>query len=99
MLWVGFEPTKPVFERAKTFDALDRVATVIGPLLAGNDYTHKSVLYVIPKTKLHGLSPQANYTDRLSDRRLSAKLVPTLAARGCHVVSATVPPQSLISVF
>jgi hypothetical protein len=24
------------------------------------------------KTKLHGLSPQANYTDRLSDRRLSA---------------------------
>jgi hypothetical protein len=28
------------------------------------------------------LSPQANYTDRLSDRRLSAKLVPTLADRG-----------------
>jgi hypothetical protein len=26
--------------------------------------------------KLHGLSPQANYTDRLSDRRLSAKFVP-----------------------
>jgi hypothetical protein len=51
------------------------------------------------KTKLHGLSPQAKYTDRLSDRRLSAKLVPTLADRGCHVVSATIPPQSLISVF
>jgi hypothetical protein len=34
------------------------------------------------KTKLHGLSPQANYTDRLSGRRLSAKLVPTLADRG-----------------
>jgi hypothetical protein len=50
------------------------------------------------KTKLHGLSPQANYTDRLSDRRLSAKLVPTLADRGCRVVS-TIPPQSLISVF
>jgi hypothetical protein len=30
-----------------------------------------------------GLSPQANY----SDRRLSAKLVPTSADRGCHVVS------------
>jgi hypothetical protein len=43
------------------------------------------------KTKLHGLSPQANYTDRLSDRRLPAKLVPTLADRGCHVVSATIP--------
>jgi hypothetical protein len=25
------------------------------------------------KTKLHGLSPRANYTDRPSDRRLSAK--------------------------
>jgi hypothetical protein len=47
--------------------------------------------------KLHGLSPQANYTDRLSDRRLSTKLVPTLADRGCRVVSATIPPpQSLI---
>jgi hypothetical protein len=45
------------------------------------------------KTKLHGLSPQANYTDRLSDCRLSAKLVPTLADRGCRVVSATIPPQ------
>jgi hypothetical protein len=27
---VGFEPTIPVFERAKTVHALDRVATVIG---------------------------------------------------------------------
>jgi hypothetical protein len=54
---------------------------------------------VYKKTKLHGLSPQANYTDRLSDRRLSAKLVPTLADWGCRVVSATIPPQSLISVF
>jgi hypothetical protein len=36
---------------------------------------------------------------RSSDRRLSAKLVPTLADRGCRVVSATNPRQSLISVF
>jgi hypothetical protein len=36
----------------------------------------------LKKTKLHGLSPHAIYTDRLSDRRLSAKLVPTLADRG-----------------
>jgi hypothetical protein len=36
---------------------------------------------------------------RLSDRRLSAKLVPTLTDRGCRVVSATNPPESLISVF
>jgi hypothetical protein len=55
--------------------------------------------HLFKKTKLHGLSPQAKYTDRLSDRRLSAKLVPTLADRGCPVVSATVPPQSLISIF
>jgi hypothetical protein len=27
---MGFEPTIPVFERAKTVHALDRVATVIG---------------------------------------------------------------------
>jgi hypothetical protein len=33
MPWVGFEPTIPVFERAKTVHALDRAATVIGPLL------------------------------------------------------------------
>jgi hypothetical protein len=51
------------------------------------------------KTKLHGLSPHANYTDRLSGRRLSAKLVPTLADRRCRVVSATIPPQSLIFGF
>jgi hypothetical protein len=30
---------------------------------------------------------------RPSDRRLSAKLVPTLTDRGCRVVSATNPPQ------
>jgi hypothetical protein len=36
---------------------------------------------------------------RPSDRRLSAKLMPTLADRGCRVVSATNPPQSLISGF
>jgi hypothetical protein len=29
MPWLGFEPTIPVFERAKTFDATDRAATVI----------------------------------------------------------------------
>jgi hypothetical protein len=29
MPWVGFEPTIPVFEWAKTVHALDRVATVI----------------------------------------------------------------------
>jgi hypothetical protein len=34
MPWVGFEPTIPVLERAKTVRALDRAATVIGELLS-----------------------------------------------------------------
>jgi hypothetical protein len=33
---VGYEPTIPVFKRAKTVHALDRAATVIG----GRFYTH-----------------------------------------------------------
>jgi hypothetical protein len=56
-------------------------------------------LNAVLRITLRGLSPQANYTDRLSDRRLSAKLMPTLADRGCRVVSATIPQQLLISVF
>jgi hypothetical protein len=54
---------------------------------------------MLKKTKRHGLSTHANYTDRLSDRRLSAKLVPTLADRGCRVVSGTISPQALIFGF
>jgi hypothetical protein len=30
MPWVGFEPTIPAFEQAKTFHALDRAANVMG---------------------------------------------------------------------
>jgi hypothetical protein len=30
---VGFEPTSPEFERAKTFHAVDRAATVIGEII------------------------------------------------------------------
>jgi hypothetical protein len=33
---VGFEPTLPVFERAKTVDALDGAATVIGKAVIGS---------------------------------------------------------------
>jgi hypothetical protein len=36
---------------------------------------------------------------RPSDRRLSAKLVPTFADKGCRVVSATDPPPAVNSVF
>jgi hypothetical protein len=33
MPWVEFEPTTPVFERAKMVHALDREATVIGEVV------------------------------------------------------------------
>jgi hypothetical protein len=33
MPWVGFEPTNPAFQRAKTVHPLDRAATVIGNLM------------------------------------------------------------------
>jgi hypothetical protein len=39
------------------------------------------------KTKLRGLSPQANYTDRAT--AAVGEVVPTFAGRGCYVVSAT----------
>jgi hypothetical protein len=41
------------------------------------------------KTKFHGLSSRTSYQP--SDRHLSAKLMPTFADRGCHVVSVTEP--------
>jgi hypothetical protein len=40
----------------------------------------------------------ANYTDR-RDRRLSAKLVPTFAHRGSHVVSVTDPYARILVSF
>jgi hypothetical protein len=50
----------------------------------------------VPKKKNSvAFSPQV----RPSDRRLSAKLVPTFADRGCRVVSATDSHGRLISVF
>jgi hypothetical protein len=47
-----------------------------------------SVLVVYAtKTKLRGLSPQANSTDRAT--AAVGEVVPTFAGRGCYVVSAT----------
>jgi hypothetical protein len=45
----------------------------------------------IRKPELSGLNPQANYTDRASDRRLSAKLLPIFADYKVHVISVTDP--------
>jgi hypothetical protein len=48
------------------------------------------MLQITKKTKLHGLSPRANYTDRetAACRRCDCQL---FADRGCHVVSMTDP--------
>jgi hypothetical protein len=46
--------------------------------------------YWSPFLQLHSFE-SASELYRSSDRRRSAKLVPTLADRGCHVVSATSP--------
>jgi hypothetical protein len=40
MPWVEFEPTIQAFERAKTFHALDRAATVIGVYNILNQILH-----------------------------------------------------------
>jgi hypothetical protein len=49
MPWVRLEPTIPVFERAKTFRALDRAATVIGEIKNGNRFkkiTHATIIWL-----------------------------------------------------
>ena len=51
------------------------------------------------KLKLNSVALVASELYRQSGRRRSAKLVPTFADRGCHVVSATDPHDRLISVF
>jgi hypothetical protein len=39
------------------------------------------------------------WSESASDRRLLAKLLPTCAYRGCHVVSVTDPSGRILSVF
>jgi hypothetical protein len=41
---VGFEPTIPVFQRAKTVHALDRAATVIGKWVTRQEIYTKKIL-------------------------------------------------------
>jgi hypothetical protein len=47
-------------------------------------------MWLTKKTKLHGLSPRANYTDRATAacQRSDCQL---FADRGCHVVGVTDP--------
>jgi hypothetical protein len=91
-----FEIFPAMYEAQNLITVFSKPATVP---CSGQDSSTARIFMLKTKTKLHGLSPQAKYTDRMSDRRLSTKLVPTLADRGCRVVSATIPPQSSISVF
>jgi hypothetical protein len=48
------------------------------------------LMMIIKNKNLHGLEP-ASELYRPSDRRLSAKLVPTFADRGCHMVRLANP--------
>jgi hypothetical protein len=63
------------------------VSQTMGRAFPPSDLLSVSSQQLLNKTKLRGLSPRANYTDR----RLSAKLVPTFADKECHVVSVTDP--------
>jgi CBS-domain-containing membrane protein len=56
---------------------------VLYTILKNSAFQTAKFNYLLP-----GLSPRTNYTDR-ADRRLSMKLLPTFANRGCHVVSVT----------
>jgi hypothetical protein len=54
--------------------------------------TQRTTIRITAKTRLKIPWPEsASELYRPSDRRLSAKLVPTFADRGCHVVSVTNP--------
>jgi hypothetical protein len=82
----------------KYFFLLNRIPTYVSDILSflffvhytriSHEYhTDRTLMGLTSKTKIHGLSELY----RLSDHRLSAKLVPTFEDRGCHVVSVTDP--------
>jgi hypothetical protein len=65
-----------------------------------NGYSSASVLKPhteLTKTKLRGLSPQANYTDRATTA--VGEVVPTFAGRGVLRGKRNGSPRPLISVF
>jgi hypothetical protein len=72
---IGFEPTIPVLERAVTACTLDRAADQRFSVSLTNEL----------------IKIRDNLLYKPSDRRFSAKLVPTFADRGCRVVNATDP--------
>jgi hypothetical protein len=68
---------------------------VSGSVTTGNAWLHDRMLYRHPSTKLKKKKTPWPESEselyRPRDRLLSAKLVPTFADRGCHVVSVTNP--------
>jgi hypothetical protein len=65
MPWVGFETTIPVFERAKTFHALDRAATVIGFKLLLDEWNIRTwVRHVAYRYQMHGRYWSGNLNGR-----------------------------------
>jgi hypothetical protein len=61
------------------------------------DLTTVSLFSFSPlKTKLHGLSPRANYTDRAACRRSDCQF---LRIEGCHVVSVTDPYGRILDLL
>jgi hypothetical protein len=72
----------------KTFRPKGRAMTRGGTELCSGGGLHSLYSSLKLKTKLHDLSPRANYTDRATAacRRSDCHL---FAARGCHVVSVT----------
>jgi hypothetical protein len=64
-------------------------------VLTFTEYTRfnqiRKLVLKLMASKLCGLNLRANYTERATDRRFSAKLVPNFADGGCHVVSVTDP--------
>jgi hypothetical protein len=96
---VGLKPTTPAFERAKIVHVLDLAAVVNGCIIYLCDtitthsplYLHLGCIFYNKQTKQTPWSESASELHRPSDRRLSAKWLPTFADRGCHVVSVTDP--------
>jgi hypothetical protein len=85
-LWAS----KACYKDSFTFYAVSKPQSSAFLMLYKNVTLNYGNLICAYWTELHGLSPQANYTDQLSDRRLWAKLVPTLADRGCCVVISNI---------
>jgi hypothetical protein len=60
MLCVGFEPTIPAFERAKTIHALDRAAAMIGREVIKHQYMKRIPVTVAARSKARTVLTRSN---------------------------------------